>query len=290
MNPLFAVWLAAGALVVPAVAVFIVSWRRLVPRGESAPVPAGLERAHLARIEVPAPAGRLTGWRYAPPGATRGTVVLVHGWGSHAEHMLTWSGFLAEAGWITVAVNLRGHGDQPPEPMSFPKLAEDITAVIAWTAAHDGEPPVLLGHSLGGAAALLAVARGAPVRGVVISSAFARIRTLTDHVLRAWKLPPALFGPVVAGAWRLRLGHGPAEHAPERTVPTIRGPLLLTHGLADPLIPESELACLAAVAPRARILEVPGAAHSDLVEFPVYRCGVIGFLEELEGTRRAGHG
>jgi pimeloyl-ACP methyl ester carboxylesterase len=71
-----------------------------------------------------------------------------HAWGSTAERV-------AEMGWRTVSVDLRGHGDSqwaPNGDYSFSAFSADILAV----ADQLGRPPVLVGASLGGVAAMLA--------------------------------------------------------------------------------------------------------------------------------------
>jgi pimeloyl-ACP methyl ester carboxylesterase len=87
----------------------------------------------------------------APP------VVLLHG-GGQTRH--AWGGTaeaLARDGWHAVAVDLRGHGESawaPDQDYSVEAFVSDIAAV----ARSLPEPPVLVGASLGGIAALLAEA------------------------------------------------------------------------------------------------------------------------------------
>ena len=86
----------------------------------------------------------------APP------VVLLHGggqtrhsWGRTAER-------LAGKGWHAISVDLRGHGGSgwPPNgDYGLDRFAADVEAI----ARHVGRPPVLVGASLGGAAALAAL-------------------------------------------------------------------------------------------------------------------------------------
>ncbi len=71
-----------------------------------------------------------------------------HAWGKTAE-------ILAEQGWKTVSLDLRGHGDSEWSlngDYSFTAFATDTVAI----ADALGRPPVLVGASLGGVAAMIA--------------------------------------------------------------------------------------------------------------------------------------
>ncbi|MGP0030091.1 MAG: alpha/beta fold hydrolase [Acidimicrobiales bacterium] len=71
-----------------------------------------------------------------------------HAWGAAAH-------IVADQGWRTVALDLRGHGESdwaPNGDYSFTALGADCVAV----ADQLGRPPILVGASLGGMAAMLA--------------------------------------------------------------------------------------------------------------------------------------
>lgn len=77
-------------------------------------------------------------------------LVLLHGWALHSG---LWMPALARlAGRFRVhAVDLPGHGFSPPlEPYSLPAIADAVAHVCR----NLGEPPIVLGWSLGGAAAM----------------------------------------------------------------------------------------------------------------------------------------
>jgi pimeloyl-ACP methyl ester carboxylesterase len=86
-------------------------------------------------------------------------VLLLHG-GGQTRH--AWQGTarrLSEAGWYAVALDLRGHGDSAwaeDENYSVDAFAGDVARVAATFAT----PPVIVGASLGGIAALIAEGEG----------------------------------------------------------------------------------------------------------------------------------
>jgi pimeloyl-ACP methyl ester carboxylesterase len=99
----------------------------------------------------------------APP------ALLLHG-GGQTRH--SWGGTattLANAGWLTINLDLRGHGDSDWHPQgdySLDGFARDVRAVIDTLS----QPPVLVGASLGGLASLLLEGEMAPgsARAIVL--------------------------------------------------------------------------------------------------------------------------
>jgi pimeloyl-ACP methyl ester carboxylesterase len=83
-------------------------------------------------------------------------VVLLHGGGQTRHSWGTTARALADDGWIAYTVDLRGHGESEWSPdgvYSQDRFSGDVVAM----ARQFDEPPVLVGASLGGTSALLAV-------------------------------------------------------------------------------------------------------------------------------------
>ncbi len=102
---------------------------------------------------------RLAGESYgdvsAPP------VVLLHGGGQTRHAWRTSAQRLAERGWQTHAIDLRGHGDSewaPDGNYTIDAFADDLRAV----ASSMDRPPVVVGASVGGLVALIAHAESTP--------------------------------------------------------------------------------------------------------------------------------
>jgi pimeloyl-ACP methyl ester carboxylesterase len=80
-----------------------------------------------------------------------------HSWRATAEHMV-------ESGSVAYALDQRGHGDSDwiaDGSYAFSDFADDATAVADALASRAGAPPVVVGASLGGIAALLAAGAAA---------------------------------------------------------------------------------------------------------------------------------
>lgn len=89
--------------------------------------------------------------------------ILVHGGAAHAGWWDHVAPHLA-AGHRVIAIDLSGHGDSGHrETYSLDAWADEVMAVAA---AESGQPPVLLGHSMGGFVVLTAAQRyGRAIRG-----------------------------------------------------------------------------------------------------------------------------
>lgn len=91
----------------------------------------------------------------------RPPVLLLHGGG---QTRYAWGGTartLAAGGWYAVSMDLRGHGESawaPDKDYSVDAFVEDVRCVVASL----GRPPVLVGASLGGIAALIAEGESHP--------------------------------------------------------------------------------------------------------------------------------
>ena len=119
-------------------------------------------------------------------------VVLLHG-GGQTRH--SWAGtwrVLADAGWRSWSVDLRGHGDSDwsdDGDYSLDAFADDVTALRASV----GGRPILVGASLGGLASLIAVAESED------QAAFARALVLVDVAHRVEKSGTERIGAFMTG-------------------------------------------------------------------------------------------
>ncbi|MCP5266580.1 MAG: lysophospholipase [Burkholderiaceae bacterium] len=101
-------------------------------------------------------------------------VYLLHGLGEHVGRYDALAAFLCQRGWHVASHDHHGHGRSAGRRGTMPRaqaLTDDATELVASFERMLGRPPIVLGHSLGGAlAAELVVVRGVPARGLVLSS------------------------------------------------------------------------------------------------------------------------
>jgi alpha-beta hydrolase superfamily lysophospholipase len=87
--------------------------------------------------------------------ASRGTIMLLHGYGGNKEEMLGLGWRLAESGFNAISIDMRGHG-QNKAPMDD-SLLDDADALTDYFRSE--KPFIVVGHSLGGRIALQSKAK-----------------------------------------------------------------------------------------------------------------------------------
>lgn len=138
-------------------------------------------------------AGSLAADRWAATDS-RGTVLLLHG-GGQTRHSWRRSGSrFAAANWDTIALDLRGHGDSawaPDGDYSIDALVGDLRAVVDSL----GEPPVLVGASMGGITSLVAVGEGVvDARALVLVDVAPKVEQAgVDRIIQFMAASPAGF-------------------------------------------------------------------------------------------------
>ena len=104
-------------------------------------------------------------------GPTHRPVLLLHGGGQTRYAWRNTADRLAQAGMTAYAVDQRGHGDSEwiaDGAYAFDDFAADADLLARAVAERAGGPPVVVGASLGGIAALLAAGRGAQFAALVL--------------------------------------------------------------------------------------------------------------------------
>ena len=204
---------------------------------------------------------------------TRPPVVLVHGIGMSGRYFLRLADALA-ATYDVYAVDLPGYGTapRPARPLTVPELGEAVAGAVA---ALGLEHPVVVGHSMGCQVVVDAV-RDHPARwaGYVLlgPTVDPAARTLLHQ---GWRLlrdtlrePPGTNAVVVRDYLRmgpLRYLRTSRHMLRDRIEEDVRGctpPGLVVRGTRDPISRRDWARRLAAAAPDARFLEIPGAPHN----------------------------
>lgn len=158
-----------------------------------------------------------------PKGTPCGAVLLVHGFNSCLLEFGDLPHALADAGFATLAIDLRGHGLSAGTRglMSLERACADIDAAtdqLASLAPH--APLAIIGHSLGAALALGHSARGSRFRCLVLAHPVDRLMDELDPLSRL-----AYHALGRRGQRRIRRGKTPGD---------LRRPPRYNHLLRDP--------------------------------------------------------
>lgn len=258
-------------------------------------VPAGLIATD---VSLPSLDGTtLRGWfcrSERAAGRAAGAVVL-HGWGGSAADMAPIVGPLAEAGIHTLLLDARCHGrSDDADFTSMPRFAEDVQAGVRWLRDQplvDPERVLLVGHSVGAGACLLAARDDARIVAVVSLSSMADPREMMARLLADGHVPRRCIPPSLRVIEHV-IGSRFADFAPLTTVATLARPLLLVHGADDAVVPVEDVHRLARAAGEATVLVLPGAGHAEPGDTALLGDALREFLRRAVGghTRDQGAG
>jgi alpha-beta hydrolase superfamily lysophospholipase len=123
----------------------------------------------------PEPGTERPATRWAPPGEPHAVVLALHGFNDHRTAFAEFAAWAADRGVLVEAYDQRGFGESPDRglwPGTAALVADLRDRVERMRAARPGVPLYVLGESMGGAVAILALSGpGAPrVDGIVLSA------------------------------------------------------------------------------------------------------------------------
>ena len=229
---------------------------------------------------------RLTADFLPAEGASRGRVLLFHGYHGGVEDFSAALRHYHEMGFDLLVPDQRAHHRSEGRFIGYGVLERRDCKVWAEEADRRwGETPTfLVGVSMGTTTVLMAAGEDLPrdVRGIVSDCGFTSPKAIVSAVLRKrTHLPAGLFYPVVNGLFRLLAGYGLNDYSTVTAMERCRLPVLFVHGEADGFVPpemtrESYDACRT----EKQLLMVPGAGHgrSYLEDMPGYRRQLNEFL------------
>jgi len=233
------------------------------PNGDWQPTAVLVQDAEFAAQD----GTKLHGWyvRHAEP---KGHALLLHGNAGNVTLLAdTLRALNRRHNLVVLALDYRGFGKSEGTP-SEQGLYQDARAARKWLAAKEGiaeTDVILMGVSVGGAVAVdLASQDGA--RGLVLSNTFTTLPAAAQHL---WPLVPM----------NLILSTRMNSLA---KIKEYRGPLLISHGEADEIVPFAQGQALYDAAPSAnkRLFAVPGGKHND-PQPEEYRVALDEFLNQL---------
>lgn len=216
--------------------------------------------ARGARFEVRLGRERLAAWSF---GLGPHTVVLGHGWNGHAKQLAPFVDPLVSAGHRVVAFDHVGHGESTGDGTSFPEMAD---ALVAVTEAAGGADAAVT-HSLGGAAAILAMRDGLALSRVALIAPPASPIPWLRRFGHALDLDSRTLS-----ATRLSIERRAGRTLEELHVPTLASGLdaqaLIFHDRDDREVPISAGEAIHYAWPGSRLVVTAGLGHGRILRSP----------------------
>ena len=188
------------------------------------------------------------------------TALLVHGWGSRAARFRVLAPALVSAGMRVVAYDGPAHGLSPGTQTSLPECAAALMEVTEQL----GPLGAAAGHSLGGAALAVALARGLEVPRVALIAPFGAPAGFVDRFAGHIGLPAAAQQRMVA-TLETRLGFRFSDFIIADLVRRLQTPAIVIHDRDDEDIPLAEGEAIADAWPGARFVVTEGLGHQAIM-------------------------
>lgn len=187
-------------------------------------------------------------------------VLLVHGWGGVGGQLATFVPALRERGCSAMAFDAPGHGASHGHESSLIHVADAIT-IVAQTF---GPIAAIVAHSLGAAAATLAMTRGLDVQAAVFLGPPAHPSKWVETFARRYGLTTRAIDAMRSAAEQ-HVGFQWQDIETTRLASQMRAPLLILHDVDDDEVSVAEGRELAAAWPNARFEETRGLGHRRIL-------------------------
>jgi pimeloyl-ACP methyl ester carboxylesterase len=228
----------------------------------------------------------LSGWYVGTKNGA--TVILVHGLGGNRAQLLDDAALLVTNGYGVLLFDMRNSGHSEGDLTTLGYLeALDVGGALDFVGTQpdsDTERVGLLGHSMGGATAILAAARYPQIKAVVAESTFSSVEDNVSSSLKALTgLPPFPFAPLVVWFGEREAGMDIGQVSPLDAIGTISPrAVMIVHGELDEVISAENAPRLYAAAGEPKELYViPNTGHGGLLQAQPeeYQQRIIGFFD-----------
>jgi pimeloyl-ACP methyl ester carboxylesterase len=201
-------------------------------------------------------------------------VVLIHGWEGGASQMLPMANGLVALGYRVAVFDMPAHG----EAEGWSTGLHEFLQVLPQVAARFPSIHALVGHGLGGTAALLVAAQGLGAAGVVAVSPLPSIEFVLSRFARRFGLPVRCQEFL---ARRLEARCGLSRRDTTLSAITPRVPTLLVHDAFDRIVPVHHSRALRDCWRCTKLAETRGLGHFQVLSAPFVTQTIAGFLEGL---------
>jgi pimeloyl-ACP methyl ester carboxylesterase len=254
-------------------------------RPEDTPATVGLP---YESVEFPSRYGRivLRGWLVPPPGCTdmhdamgQRWIVLLHGFGANRSDpttgLLGLARDLRDRNFGLLLFDMRSSGDSSGQWNSAGFYERfDLLGALDYLAERgaDRQRIGVLGHSMGGAVALMACSTPGTAAAVVADSSFADLWLMIRRAQSGIGRALMFANPGMNAMTRFLFGVDIGEVSPAKSLATSESPVFIIHGDRDSVVPANDAKLLAKAAgsdsaeiekTSDRLWIVPGAGHLE---------------------------
>lgn len=188
-------------------------------------------------------------------------VLFAHGWSSHGTRVAPWLKPLRDASYAVVAFDQAGHGRSGGTHTTLP----DFTCHLLAVGHRFGPAAAVIGHSLGGAATALALARGLEAQRAVLIAPAADPLAAVDRFSRFLWLAGDV-GRRMFRRFEQAMRFDASELQAHYNAPRIARPALIVHDVEDREVPWSEGERYARFWHDSRLLSTRGLGHNRVVD------------------------
>ena len=244
---------------------------------------AAPEGTAMQRGELQIGGERIATYVWGDP-AIQPYALLAHGWSSFGLRFQPWVEGLRALGYAVVTFDQPGHGRSSGRLCTLP----EFTATIRAVGRHYGEAALAVGHSLGGAALVLAQDEDWHAQRLVLVAPAADMADAASRYFRLVRLGEHLRQAFYD--WLLRrTGISVEQLEVHRRLPALGQPALIVHDLDDADVPWSEGERYARYWPGARLLSTQGLGHRRVLDAPDTINAALAFVRgEAVGERVIG--
>ncbi len=232
---------------------------------------------------------RLRGW-LSPGKPGQPAAVIVHGLGDTLESYQEHAQLFRDLGYAVLLFDLRGHGGSEGRYTTLGgRESDDVRSAMSYLKSEGlGESGyVLVGHSMGAVAVLLAAADRTDVHGVIAEAPYDSFRNTVAHHAKLLYGLPRWVPLIPLSIWGAeRIGGFDADEIDTVAAATrIRAPLLAIVDGDDPRMPEAVVRRIVdAHSGLHRVWVASGVGHVGAIHHPDWKSVILEFLSVAIGS------